>query len=480
MKKNLLFIVFSFLVFSALEAQVGINILNPDSSAVLQLESTDRGLALPRMTSAQMNAIQNPLNSLTIYNTEDSLIRYWNGSCWLKTYQKNCNECEFTMTLDQASASIDHITTDSAFAEITVTQTNGNQDINLIPMAILPTDITMTLTNNVIDSFGVASLSIYANIFSTPGTYPIIIQAICGDEVKFVVFNLTVDPCLYVPIATNQTDLNLQTFGSLPGPGNPVCVIAEVFNSVEVNSSSSSNTAFVVGNLDPTSHVGIINRGSILGRGGDGGSAGDILSGSFGENGFDGGNALELTTKTTFDLQGEIYAGGGGGAGIGTGLSFPILGNNIFIGFGVGGGGGVANGLGGAANNGGGVVIGQLTPGGTATGGASAIAGLGGSVGAGFDLAALLGIPILYANLTGGLDGGNGGDYGQAGTGSNANIGIDIGLNIPIIGNLSIYQGNFPIGAANGGLPGLAIKTNSNQTINLVTPNLYIKGAVAP
>lgn len=480
MIKKILFFSIFVIISLGLNAQVGINILNPDSSAVLQLESTNKGFALPRLTTSQMNAIQTPLNSLMIYNTEDSLVHYWNGDCWLKVYQKNCYECEFTMSIDQASAAIDHVSTDSAFAEITVLQTNGNQDITLIPMAILPSDISMTLSNNVIDSFGVASLSIYANIFATPGVYPIIIQAICGDQVRFLVYNLTVEPCLYVPIATNQMDLNLQTFGSLPGPGNPVCVIAEIFNGVEVNASVSGNTAFNVGNLDPGSHLGIINRGSILGRGGDGGSAGDILAGSFGEDGFDGGNALELSTKTTFDLQGEIYGGGGGGAGIGTGFSFNILGSNIFIGFGVGGGGGVANGIGGAAGNGGGVVLGQLTPGTSATGGSSAIAGLGGTVGAGFDLAAVIGIPLVYAILTGGLDGGDGGDYGQAGTGSNANIGIDLGVSIPVIGNVSIYQGNFPIGAANGGLPGLAIKTNNNQTINLITPNLYIKGAVAP
>lgn len=470
-----------FYSVTAQNGSVGVNILHPDSSAVLQLESTDKGFALPRMTTAQMDAISSPINSLMIYNTEDSLVHYWNGDCWLKVYQKNCYECEFTMSLDNPTVSINHLPSDSGFANVTVTQTNGTQDITLIPMAILPSGITMSITNNLIDSFGVANLSFYGNIFAPAGNYPIIIQAICGDKVQFVVVNLILEPCLYVPLASNITDLNLQSYASLPGPGNPVCVIAEVFPSVEINSSTASNPAFNVGNLDLNSHLGIINYGSILGRGGNGGSAGNILAGSFGEDGEDGGTALELTTKTTFDLQGEIYAGGGGGAGIGTGLSFSILGNNYFIGFGFGGGGGVANGLGGTASAGGGTVIGMLDPGTDATGGVFAVPGTGSGVGAGFDLAALLGIPLLYADITGNLQGGDGGDYGQTGQGSTATLGIDIGLAFPWpIGNLSIYSGTFPIATANGGLPGLAIKTNSNTTVDLITPNFYIKGNVAP
>ena len=469
----------SFVLLNAQNGSVGINILHPDSSAVLQLESIDKGFALPRMTTAQMEAIQNPINSLMIYNTEDSLVHYWNGSCWLKVYQKNCYECEFTMSVDNPTVHINHLPLDSAEANITVTQTNGTQDITLVPMAILPPEITMNISNNVIDSFGVAHLSMYGDIFAPPGNYPIIIQAICGDKVQFVTVNLILDPCIYVPLASNLTDLDLQSYASLPGPGNPVCVIADVFPNVEINASTTSNPAFTMGNLDANSHVGLINKGSILGRGGNGGTAGNIASGQFGGNGENGGTALELTTKTTFDLQGEIYGGGGGGAGVGTGLTFNILGSNVFIGFGYGGGGGVANGLGGSAATVG-TVIGQLVPGTDATGGVNAVPGVGSGVGSGFDLAALLGIPVLYANLTGNLDAGDGGDYGQAGQGSTATLGIDIGLNVPFIGNVSIYQGSFPISTASGGLPGLAIKTNNNPTVNLVTPNIYIKGNVAP
>ena len=490
MKRFILSLVFlASFIYS--DAQVGINILQPDSSAILHLESTDKGLLLPRLTTTQMEGINNPVHGLTVYNVEDSLIYYYNNECWLKVYQKNCYECDFVMSIDQSTASIDHVVTDSAFANITVEQLNGTEDIVLATLATLPPDIDLQITNSTIDSFGVATISVYANIFSTPGTYPIIVQAVCGQTVRFVTFTVTVEPCLYVPIASNQSDLDLQQFGTLPGPGNPVCVIAELFNNVVVDATDITGPAMTWGNLDPMSHVGFINDGAVLGRGGDGGDIGNITSLQFGEDGEDGGDALELTTKTTFDLNGEIYGGGGGGAGIGTGLQFtiPIVNINIFLGLGYGGGGGSEDGLGGQAPNLG-VVIGQIVPGGDATSGVTSVPGDGAQLAGGIDLVQVIGaavgvtIPGLYANLNGGLFAGDGGEYGEAGGNSNASVGIDIGVAFsipPFINiNIPIYNGSFPLGAANGGAPGYAIKTNTNTTINLVLPNGYIKGAVAP
>ncbi|MBP6732584.1 MAG: hypothetical protein KA149_11025, partial [Chitinophagales bacterium] len=93
----------------ALNAQVGINILIPDSSAVLQLESNNKGLGLSRLNTTQRDAITNPLKGLTIFNTQDSVIEYWNGECWLKVYEKNCYECAFTMTIDDATDTLDRV-----------------------------------------------------------------------------------------------------------------------------------------------------------------------------------------------------------------------------------------------------------------------------------------------------------------------------------------------------------------------------------
>lgn len=61
-------------------AQVGIGTGSPDSSAVLELYSTDRGFLLPRLTTAQRDLINNPATALMIYNSTLSEIQINNGT----------------------------------------------------------------------------------------------------------------------------------------------------------------------------------------------------------------------------------------------------------------------------------------------------------------------------------------------------------------------------------------------------------------
>lgn len=82
----------SVLLFSnLLKAQnnVGIGIPNPDASAVLHLEATDKGLLVPRMTTAQRTAIAAPANGLLVYDTDFGCFFYfatasgWTSLCQL-------------------------------------------------------------------------------------------------------------------------------------------------------------------------------------------------------------------------------------------------------------------------------------------------------------------------------------------------------------------------------------------------------------
>ena len=54
----------------------------PDPSAGLDVNFTDRGVLIPRLTTAQRNAIPNPANSLLIYNTTTGCFEFWDGSAW--------------------------------------------------------------------------------------------------------------------------------------------------------------------------------------------------------------------------------------------------------------------------------------------------------------------------------------------------------------------------------------------------------------
>ena len=52
----------------------------PDTSAMLDISSTNKGLLAPRMTTVQQNAIQLPANGLLLFNTTDNEFKYNMGT----------------------------------------------------------------------------------------------------------------------------------------------------------------------------------------------------------------------------------------------------------------------------------------------------------------------------------------------------------------------------------------------------------------
>ncbi|MBN2867273.1 MAG: hypothetical protein JXK08_01240 [Flavobacteriaceae bacterium] len=75
MKKTItliLILLTSFLSFS----QVGINTTNPDASSILDIESSDKGVLFPRMTTAERDAIANPAKGLIIYNIDIDKLQF--------------------------------------------------------------------------------------------------------------------------------------------------------------------------------------------------------------------------------------------------------------------------------------------------------------------------------------------------------------------------------------------------------------------
>lgn len=81
MKK--LIVSFLLLFCIASFAQVGINTTSPDASSMLDIQSNNKGLLIPRMTAAEKIAIATPANGLLIYQT-DGLTGFWyyNGTLW--------------------------------------------------------------------------------------------------------------------------------------------------------------------------------------------------------------------------------------------------------------------------------------------------------------------------------------------------------------------------------------------------------------
>ena len=98
MKKIILlliaFIGFSFSSTCLVNAQgVGINPSgsSPNSSAGLDVDFTNKGLLIPRMTIAQRDAISSPAEGLQIFNTTTKCFEFYVSGGWL-TMTCGCNQ----------------------------------------------------------------------------------------------------------------------------------------------------------------------------------------------------------------------------------------------------------------------------------------------------------------------------------------------------------------------------------------------------
>jgi len=76
-------LVLLFLIVNSIHSQVGINTTTPDASAILDIQSTDKGVLIPRMSTLEREAIVNPANGLMVYETTGQKFWYFNGSIWI-------------------------------------------------------------------------------------------------------------------------------------------------------------------------------------------------------------------------------------------------------------------------------------------------------------------------------------------------------------------------------------------------------------
>lgn len=68
----------------SLNAQVGIGTDTVEDSAILQIDATDSGILVPRVTQTQKNAIASPVEGLIVYQTTNTEgFWYYTGSQWV-------------------------------------------------------------------------------------------------------------------------------------------------------------------------------------------------------------------------------------------------------------------------------------------------------------------------------------------------------------------------------------------------------------
>lgn len=71
------------LLYYTISGQVGIGTQSPDSSALLDLNSPNKGLLVPRLTTSAQTSIKNPAAGLLIFNLDFLKFYYFDGQQWL-------------------------------------------------------------------------------------------------------------------------------------------------------------------------------------------------------------------------------------------------------------------------------------------------------------------------------------------------------------------------------------------------------------
>lgn len=144
-----------FIAVASLPAQVGINTNNPNASAALDIESTNKGILIPRMTTAQKTAISTPAEGLIVYDTTLKCIAQNAGStispAWVCLSAKDAQNSFFYMPTIAVDASA--VTTGKTIdlyneykTQFTAPKKNPSAPVN-IPYFMNRTDLYYYITN---------------------------------------------------------------------------------------------------------------------------------------------------------------------------------------------------------------------------------------------------------------------------------------------------------------------------------------------
>ena len=98
MKKilSLLLLVIPCIVMSQ---NVGIGTATPNASAQLDIQSTSKGLLVPRMTDVQMKAIASPAKGLLVFNSTDSSFYMRRDSGWVNIKKQVLLKTHYYLTM---------------------------------------------------------------------------------------------------------------------------------------------------------------------------------------------------------------------------------------------------------------------------------------------------------------------------------------------------------------------------------------------
>ncbi len=118
----------------------------PDTSAMLDVSSTQKGFLAPRMTTAQQNAIAVPANGLIVFNTSTNSLNVNTGSTSSPVWQPLAISGSGIGSLNGITANAQTFATDSAGKYFTITSSGTKHTFNLPDAAAANRGVINTTT----------------------------------------------------------------------------------------------------------------------------------------------------------------------------------------------------------------------------------------------------------------------------------------------------------------------------------------------
>jgi hypothetical protein len=214
------------------QQNVGIGTTTPDNSSILDVTSSSQGLLMPRLTTAQRNAIISPAQSLLIYNITTKCFEFWENGLW-----QTLGCATVTCNLDQSQLLYNSGTSARNLLDYTVFQT-------------FTAGITGTLCRIDMGFFNTMTGTETLKIFAGSGILGTLLQSqtvtVSGSGTFFQTFNVS------APVTAGQ----VYTFqfiptqgGGLPDPYGVQCNLPSAYSSGEYFITDPSGTYNMNGDL---------------------------------------------------------------------------------------------------------------------------------------------------------------------------------------------------------------------------------------
>ena len=176
------------------QGAVGINTPAPNSTSILDITSTTKGVLFPALTSVQRDAITGPAVGLTIYNTDLNVHQFWNGTCWVNVGQ---TVCSFTYSLSYLTASHDAdcllvSNFNSVSDTLQVSLVSGTASPVILSAVGVPAGVLVNFSNNYLLPTQTSVMTFTALPSAASGTYTITVLATSGSTVQTLTYTLTV------------------------------------------------------------------------------------------------------------------------------------------------------------------------------------------------------------------------------------------------------------------------------------------------